>query len=115
MTLALRLFLFIGAVLTLLLFLVQIRKKRLKIQYAIFWTFFSFFLVILSIFPTILVFFSKLLGVQSPANLLFVLTIFVLVLKLFQDTLKLSSLEHKLMTLAQEFALLKYDKHNRDE
>lgn len=105
MSMVLRISLFIGAAFTLIFFLMRIRKNRLRIQDTIFWTFFSFVLVLFSLFPGIVAFISKILGFQAASNFIFAIFIFVLIIKQFLDTVKISLLEEKVRALAQKIAL----------
>ena len=59
-----------------------------------------------SIFPGIITWAADLMGFISPANMVFLLVIFLLVLKLFSVTIKLSLLENKIKTLVQHIALM---------
>lgn len=105
MTLQMRLLLFVGAVGTLAYIMKKIRKNRLEIDYSIFWILFSGVLVLVSIFPGIITWAAELLGFISPANMVFLLIIFLLILKLFSMTIKLSVLEHKIKLLTQHIAI----------
>lgn len=106
----LRVVLFLGAALTLLYFLLMIRKNRLQIKYSIFWAFFSLVLVLFSLFPNMVVNIAHLFGFHSSVNFLVVAIIFIIILKQFRDTIKLSSLEQKIITLTQKIALLQNKK-----
>jgi hypothetical protein len=46
-----------------------------------------------------------LIGIESPANFVFLVIIFILLLKVFMMSLKISLLEHKLRTLVQNVAI----------
>lgn len=100
-----RIALFIGATLTLLYFVHNIRKNRMQIDYAIFWSLFSGGLVVLSIFPQIAMAASDLLRVQSPANLVYLVIFFALIVKLFTTTIKISKLNEQVTELTQYIAL----------
>ena len=76
MELELRLILLFGAVLTMAYFIRQIQKKRMQIDYAIYWALFSGALVALAAFPGIATFGARLLHIQSPANLIYLCLIF---------------------------------------
>jgi len=109
MSILLRIFLFVGAVCTLVYFFSKIRKNNLDIDYSLFWIIFSCVLVVVSIFPAIITWAAQLLGFISPANMVFLLIIFLLTVKLFSVTVKLSRLEHKLKTLSQSIAIKEAD------
>jgi len=105
MTTMLRTLLLCGAILTLIYFFHQIRKNRMQIDYAISWSLFSAGLVLLAVFPGIVTWMAGLIGIQSPANLLYLVIIFSLILKQFSTTVKLSRLNHQITELTQYIAL----------
>lgn len=83
----------------------KIRQSKLKIEYIIFWLVFSTLLVFMGIFPQVVSWISRVLGFQAPINLVFLLIIFVLIIKLFFNTLQISALENKVDSLAQQIAI----------
>lgn len=83
----------------------RIRRAKMQIEDAVFWVLFSFLLILLALCPLLLYFFTNLLGMQSPANLLFLVVIALLLAKVFSMSVKMSLLEEKLSTMAQEMAL----------
>jgi len=89
----------------------RIRKAQVKIEDTVFWILFSAFLVLMSLFPKVVEWGAKILGVQSPVNFIFLAIIFVLILKVFRMTMKLSVLESKIAAFAQSYAI----KQMRDE
>lgn len=105
MSVALRIMLVIVSLFTLFFVIKKIRKAQLQIEYTLFWIFFCGVLVLLSIFPGIAIWFSNFLGLQSPSNLVFLVIIFVLVVKLFNQTLEISKLDMKFQKLVQHEAL----------
>ena len=107
-----RILLIAGAAIILLYFLFEIRKKRIHIHYAIYWTGFSGIIVLFSIFPGIVTKVSQIIGIEIPVHLMLMGVIILMILKLFHDTLKLSDLEKKVDALAQEIALIENEKNN---
>lgn len=105
MDITLRAMLFAGAVLTMAFFIRQIRKSCMQIEYAVYWVFFSGALVLLSIFPEIVIVGASLLHIDSPANLLYLVLIFALILKQFTTTIKISSMNRQITELTQHLAL----------
>lgn len=105
MSLTLRFVLFAVSVATCIWILLCVRKSRAKIEDSVFWILFSFFLVFISIFPQVVEWGTKITGVQAPVNFVFLSMIFVLVIKLFRISIKVSHLENKLQTFAQIYAL----------
>ena len=77
----------------------KIRKSKVKMEDAIFWMFFSGLLLILAIFPQLSFYLSDLLGIDSPANLVFLMII--------------SQLEEKVSVLSSEVAIRTQDEDTR--
>lgn len=113
MSIELRIILLVGAVLTMIYFLHQIRKNRMQIEYAISWSLFSAGLLVLGIFPEIVIWASKLVGVESPANMLYLCIIFLLILKQFSTTVKLSKMNRQITVLTQSIALEHADREKQ--
>ena len=90
MSLQFRILLILVAVLTAVSILRKIRKEKVQIQYSIFWILFSLLLIILAVFPVILITLSHRLGIGSPANLVFLIIIFLLLVKSFNLTVEIS-------------------------
>ena len=77
----------------------------MQISDSLFWIIASIVFVIIGIFPQIVIWLSKITGVQSPANLVFLMIIFVLLLRIFNLSCKLSSTENALHSLAEQYAV----------
>ncbi len=105
MSLTLRICLIIASIFTLGLMIHKIRSSKVQIEDAIYWVVFSAALIVLSVFPQIIYLLSDLLGVESPANLIFLLVIFFLIVKLFTLSVRISGLETRIKELAQQLAL----------
>lgn len=83
----------------------KIRKNRVKQEDALFWFCFAFMLAILGIFPELSFIMSRFLGIQSPANFIFLAIIALLMEKLFSLSIQVSSLENKVEIMAAELAI----------
>lgn len=109
MAIYLRILLTLTSILTGYYVLRKIRKAQLQIEDSIFWIAVSCCLILLSVFPSIAINLSKLIGIESPANFVFLAIIFILLIKVFMMSIKISQLEHKLRTLTQEIAIHESD------
>ena len=105
MSLSLRIFLIIGSFFTLMYFIRKIRKSKLKINHSIFWMVFGLLLLFLACIPSSIFAISQMLGFQSPVNLVYVFVIFMLMIKLFTNTMKLSKLNEQVTALTQAVAI----------
>ena len=105
MSLTLRIALIIVCVVACLYVLRRIRRAQMEIEDAIYWILVSFALVIISIFPQIPDFLSRLLGIRSTSNFVFLSVIFVVIVKLFSLSLEVSFLKQKLKSTIQNVAI----------
>lgn len=83
----------------------RIRQSKLQIEDSIFWIVFSLLLIILSVFPGIADLLANALGIYSTVNFVFLFFIFILLIKQFLLTIKLSQMETKMRGLAQKLAI----------
>lgn len=105
MPINLRIILVVVSFLTAFFMIRKLRKTHFVIEDTIFWVFFSFLLLILSLFPQICYFFAGLLGFDAPSNFIFVVFIFLLLTKIFLMSVKISKLETKLTNVIQKYAI----------
>ncbi len=108
-SLPIRVLLVIGSLATMLFMLRRIRKSQVQIEDSVFWLLFSGALLIISIWPQIIYRISYMLGFQSPMSMVYLLIIFVLLIKQFFMTLRISQLDAKLRSLVQTIALYQTD------
>lgn len=94
-----------ASLLTTFLIMRRIRKEKMVIEDSLFWIGFSFMLIIFSIFPQIVFKMSDLVGTQSASNFIFLFIIFVLIVKMFQMSMKISQLESKFKDLVARIAI----------
>ena len=112
MTATLRLILVAASVLCCSWILISIRKAKVRIEDSVFWICFSALLVIISIFPSLIDLGARLTGIQSSQNFLFLAIIFILIVKLFRMTIRVSQLDSKLQKLVQTVAIDKKDRED---
>ena len=105
MAITLRIVLILMALMVLFFVIRKIRKASLRIEASIFWVIFSLLLVIMALFPELSALAARILGVTSPANLVFAFIIFLLLIKGFSQSIEISTLERKLETLTRRIAL----------
>lgn len=83
----------------------RIRKSKLNIEDSIFWILLVFMFVVFAVFPVVPDTLASLLGIYSTANFLFLFMIFILIMRLFSMSMRVSTLEDKVKSLIQEIAL----------
>lgn len=111
---ALRILMILGAVFLMVFMIKKIRQAKVKIEYTVFWIIFSGILVLMGIFPQLFYWVSELLGFQAPINMIYLVIIFVLIVKLFLISVQISRLENKVDSLTQQVAIdRKVDKEDK--
>ena len=105
MTLALRIILIVASVFVSIYALRKIRKAQLNVDDAFYWIFVSLILLIMSIFPAVPSYLSSLIGIESPANFVFLVMIFLAFVKLFSLSIEFSVQKYRLNKLVQKIAL----------
>ena len=105
MSLAMRILLIIGACWMLTFVLRSVRRSRMRTEESFFWIAFAVLMVILAAFTDIIGTLSGWIGVESPANLIFLMVIFLLILKIFALDRKAAKLQHQLTELIQRKAI----------
>ena len=104
--LTLRLDMFLGAVVFLVVILWLLKKGRLTVRYSIIWLMAGCALLVFAVFPYIVLVLRDWLNMEMPVNVIFTLVLaFVLLLLLSLSTI-VSGFAEKLKRLAQENALL---------
>ena len=115
MTIVFRIVLIAVAVLSLLYMMRKIHQSKLQIEHSIFWFIFSIVILIMAIFPILPTLLAKLLGIQSTVNLVFLIIIFVLIIRLFQVSMQLSKIENRLKNFVQHEAIREREEDSKSK
>ena len=107
MSLPLRIMLIIASVLTGFYIRKKLQKSQMQIADVVFWMLFGMVLILMSIFPDAVVWLTELIGVQSPVNFVFLVIIFLVIVRCFSLSVKVSLLEAKLQQLVEDDAVSK--------
>ncbi len=105
MNVTLQIALLIFALVTSVWILRKVRRCKVKVYDAVFWVSLSFLLIFLGIVPNVSFIMADILGIQSPANFVFLIIIFLLLEKTFTLSIQVSQLEDKVENLTAEIAL----------
>lgn len=105
MSLTLRILLIVGSILAFLFILRKIRKCQLEVGDSIFWFSFAAILIIIAVFPQLVIYPAEWIGVDSPANFLFLIIIFIMLIRQFKMTIHIRTLNTKFRALTQAEAL----------
>lgn len=87
----------------------MIRNRKIELKYTLAWLLAGVSFLVLSLFPGVLVFISKLLHIIEPVNTLFLSIIFFMLLIIFTLTVALSRNANRVKTLTQEIGIMKME------
>lgn len=113
MSLALRIILIIGSALAFVVCITKIKQAKLKIEHSLTWMFSSLLLVLMSIFNGAVTCISDKIGFVSPANFVFLIIIFFLLVQVFIFNLRISELNEKIKNLNHYIALKENSKKSK--
>ena len=85
----------------------MLRRKKLREKYAIWWLVVGIATLILAAFPQLLDLVARTVGIQLPSNLLFILSILMLLGVSLHLSWEISVVEDETRALAEEVAILR--------
>lgn len=107
MTLKLRIVLLIFSLIVIVATTSVLKKGRIPIKYSLLWYFSGGIILVLSIFPFILEFFSKIVGFKTISNLILGVIISLLLFLAMSLTIITSGQKKKITLLIQEVSILR--------
>lgn len=110
MTLNLKLVILLFSFLFIFVIFYILRKGRMPIKYALVWLFGLLVLLIISFIPGLMSTITKLLGFQTPSNMIFAMLIGILLFINIALTIIISGQNEKIRLLIQEVSMTKNDK-----
>lgn len=105
MSVTIRVLLFLASVMTCIYIARKLRKSQVQVMDTVFWIFVSVVFIVLSIFPDIAAWFSQKLGFMATVNFIFLLIIFLLLIRCFLLSIRISQIDNKLDSLVEELAI----------
>lgn len=97
--------LIVACVITTVFVFIKIKKSQFKIGDTLYWLLFSLFLLMMSVFPKGVYWLSNIIGFEAPSNFVFVVIIFLLLVKMFLLDARVSKNEDKLTKISQKYAI----------
>ncbi|GAA4029852.1 MULTISPECIES: DUF2304 domain-containing protein [Arthrobacter] len=85
----------------------MLRRKKLREKYAALWLVVGIGTLVLAAFPRLLTIVAELVGVQLPSNLLFIISILLLLGVCLHLSWEISVVEDETRTLAEEVAIMR--------
>lgn len=106
MTIVFQCCLIVGILIYLGVIVVLLKKQKLNLRYALTWLLMAFVMLVVAVFPQIITWISKLMGIASDVNTVFVLQGVFVLLILLSLTSIVSKQTNRIRRLAQSQALL---------
>ena len=89
----LRALLLVGALLMVIYIICSIRRSKIQMKDTIEWLAIALMLFVFGVFPRMVIWLSKIVGVESPANMVFLIFIAILLVKNFKLSMSVSQLD----------------------
>ena len=106
MTTSLRVIIFLSALLFMVIVLKALKKKKINTKLSLLWLFASIILMLASMFSTVVIQISKLLGFKEAVNMVFFFGGLVLLIICFYLSMVISKQQKIITTLIQEVSLI---------
>ena len=113
MSYRIRILIAIGGIIVFSFIILSIRRSKMVIGDSVFWFLFSLVMLVIGIFPEIFFSLARLFHVASAANLAYLFLIVLLLIRVFQQDLKISQLMTKLQHHVQDTAIYQAD-HSKE-
>lgn len=94
-----------SALFTLIVVIEMLRRRTLRERHAMWWLVAGFLALIVAIFPSLLEWAARVVGVEIPVNLVFFMSAAILFFVCLQHSAELTRLEEKVRVLTEESAL----------
>lgn len=101
----LRILILLASIINFIFMIRKLRKSQLNLMEAFYWFLFSLVLVVIGAFPNICNWLADILQVESPVNLVYLVIIFLLIVKIFFLDIRISIMENRIVNFVQEVAI----------
>lgn len=115
MSLMLRVVLIALSLLFIVFVFCTVNRRKLQMRYSLIWLILSFCLLVVALFPQLVVWASRLAGVETPSNFIYLLGIFFLLVVAFSQTVNLSKQADRTKKLIQMISIEKYLRERENE
>jgi len=105
MSIGLRILLVVFSILTLIYVIRKVNKAQIQVFDVAYWVLFSVLLVLMGLFPNLIVKLSVFLGIISPTNFVYLVMIFMLFIRCFLLSIRVSQNEMKIASLVEELGV----------
>jgi hypothetical protein len=95
--------------------LYKVRVAKLDLRYAITWLLVMAGVLSMAAFPRAVLWLANYLGFEAGTNMVFIAALAVLAIIVFRQTIKMSDLEKRIVTLTQTIAILRHEKEKQEE
>lgn len=89
-----------------------VNHKKLQLQFSLIWIFMALIMILIAIFPQIVYLLSKLLGIKTASNLVYLFGIIILFVVIINLTIKISKQSNQIKNLIQEISIQNYKNHD---
>lgn len=108
MSLPLRIILIVISLLFVSLVFYTVNRKHMQLSDSLVWLLVSFLMIVLAFFPRIGIWLSRLVGIETPVNFIYLVGIVVLLVLVFHLTVQHSKVKQQVIAIIQEISIENY-------
>lgn len=108
MSLPLRIILIVISLLFVSLVFYTVNRKHMQLSDSLVWLLVSFLMIVLAFFPRLGIWLSRLVGIETPVNFIYLVGIVVLLVLVFHLTVQHSKVKQQVIAIIQEISIENY-------
>ena len=108
MSLPLRIILIVISLLFVSLVFYTVNRKHMQLSDSLVWLLVSFLMIVLAFFPRLGIWLSRLVGIETPVNFIYLVGIVVLLVLVFHLTVQHSKAKQQVIAIIQEISIENY-------
>lgn len=114
MSVTLRITLIVGSLLFVVVVFSVVNRKKLQLGDTLLWLLVSLILILGAVFPQLFVWASKLIGIETPSNFIYLIAVAALFVLVFHLTVQLSRLQAQTRRMVQMISIDNYLREKRE-
>jgi hypothetical protein len=115
MAISLRIILIVVSLITCIYIARKLKKSQIQLMDTVFWIIVAFVFVIMALFPQLVNCISGLMGFMASVNFVFLVMIFLVLIRCFLLSIRVSQLEDKVRNLVEEIAIRENLDNRKDD
>ena len=109
----------IGLIVLSLIFIVyvfnNVNKRKLQLQFSLIWLLIALVIIVIAVFPQIVYFAAKFIGIEVSSNLVYLIAIITLMFILINLTMNISKMSNEIKNIIQSLSIKDFLENERKD